>query len=96
LRNLLGPLRLFSLWGTYAVAVIAVSGTLNGMSILPSVDLLWRDRYGQLLSIKIALALGMMVLAAINRWRLLPVLASDNPAPARHLSRNIATESCLQ
>jgi putative copper resistance protein D len=95
LRNLLAPLRLLSLWGTYAVAVIVVSGILNGFCILPSASLIWRSAYGRLLSIKIAFALGMVALAVNNRWRLLPALENGDSAPVSALARNIATEIAL-
>lgn len=61
--------------GTVAVAVIALTGLINGYAIFgPNVTDLANSTYGQLLIFKIVLVGVMLVLAANNRWRLTPAL----------------------
>ncbi len=61
--------------GAVIVAVITVTGVVNYLFIVgPTLDDILLSTYGILLSIKIALFAGMLVLAALNRFHLGPFL----------------------
>ncbi|MHC8361074.1 copper homeostasis membrane protein CopD [Pseudomonas sp. LS2P72] len=61
--------------GAVIVAVITVTGVVNYLFIVgPTLDDVLLSTYGILLSIKIALFAGMLVLAALNRFHLGPFL----------------------
>jgi len=84
-RSLYSALDGFSGIGSALVAVLIGSGLVNswfvvGLAALPG---LWTTPYGQLLSLKLALFLGMLGLAAANRFRLTPALghALDDRSP---------------
>ncbi|MFC4922740.1 copper homeostasis membrane protein CopD [Delftia deserti] len=65
----------FAQVGTLIVVVLVISGVLNYVLIAgPSLDPLVSTLYGQLLLGKLMLVLGMLVLAAANRFRLSPAL----------------------
>jgi putative copper resistance protein D len=91
--GLVAPLRLFSVWGTYVVAALLLTGVVNALMILglPTPRL---SVYRGVLAMKIALAAGMIALAIFNRWRLAPALAQDAAAPHR-LALTVATEIAL-
>lgn len=91
--DLLAPLRLFSVWGTYAVAALVLTGLVNAIVILglssPRLSI-----YRGLLAVKVVLAFGMITLAIINRLRIAPVLARDDSAPQR-LTQTVTGELAL-
>src|SRR3546814_15461216 len=64
--------------GTLLVALIVLSGLVNGLILVgfENVGELGTSLYGQLLVIKLVLFGGMLVLAASNRFRLTPALRS--------------------
>jgi putative copper resistance protein D len=93
LAKLLLPLRVFSRWGTYAVATLVLSGFANIVFIRPAAP--WRGVYGEVLAIKMTVALGMIVFACLNRWRVTPALATGAPATMWPLGRNVAVELVL-
>ncbi|OYY77067.1 MAG: hypothetical protein B7Y43_12565 [Sphingomonas sp. 28-62-20] len=66
----------FASAGTLIVAAIIGSGLINGVYLVgwSNLGMLPRTSYGQLLILKIALFCGMLVLAALNRFRLTPAL----------------------
>lgn len=66
----------FSQVGTVCVAVIVVTGLINGQVLvgLPNITALFDSTYGQLLLLKLVLVGFMLVLGAKNRWRLTPNL----------------------
>lgn len=68
----------FSRVGTVCVAVIVVTGLINGQVLvgLPNVAALFDSTYGQLLLVKLMLVGFMLALGAKNRWRLTPDLGS--------------------
>lgn len=64
--------------GTLIVFVLAASGVVNYVLIAgPSLDPLVSTLYGQLLLGKLMLVLGMLALAAANRFRLSPTLEAS-------------------
>lgn len=66
----------FSQVGTVCVAVIVVTGLINGQILvgLSNVTALFDSTYGQLLVLKLVLVGVMLLLGAKNRWRLTPNL----------------------
>lgn len=89
----------FSLVGTLAVALIVATGIVNCIAVVgfSHFTRLPLTLYGELLITKLVLFAGMLVLAALNRWRLTPALgvAIDNgePAPAlADLRRSLLSE----
>lgn len=92
----------FSTFGTLFVATLLISGTINSVMIvgLPNMPLLLDSLYGALLLAKLALFGGMLLLAALNRWRLTPALSraadSQELASARtHLRLSLTLETIL-
>lgn len=93
LAKMLLPLQVFSQWGTYAVAVLVMSGFANIVFIGPGAP--WRGLYGEFLAVKMALAFAMIVFACMNRWLVTPVLLSGGAASSWPLGRNVAVELVL-
>jgi putative copper resistance protein D len=68
----------FSSMGYVAVATIVGSGLLNAWLLVGSSANLITTPYGQLLIVKVCLFGGMLALAALNRFWLVPSLIRDN------------------
>ena len=87
----------FSHMGYAAVALLAATGAINTLLLVGSVEALTGTPYGRLLSLKILLFLVMVVLALINRFRLLPRLRREPPssAPIAALARSVLFEQAL-
>lgn len=86
----------FALMGTLIVATLIISGAINLMMIVGLADLpaLVGSRYGLLLSAKLALFALMLGLAAVNRWRLTPLLERGETQRAiAHLRLSLAIET---
>lgn len=68
----------FSRVGTLAVGVIIIAGIANSLILMgwPDPARLTGSTYGRLLLAKLALFGTMLLLAAVNRWRLTPALGS--------------------
>ncbi len=68
----------FSRVGTLAVGLIVATGIINCLAIVgfPHFSQLPLTRYDQLLLIKLLLFAALLVLAALNRWRLTPALGA--------------------
>lgn len=99
---LYNALRRFSGVGSALVAVLVITGLINSWILVGANNLegLWTTPYGQLLSLKLVLFLGMLVLAAANRFRLTPALTRANALGASEgallsLRRSISVESLL-
>ncbi len=71
-------LQRFSGMGYIAVAVLLASGMVNSWFLVGSVSHLTTTTYGQLLLVKLGLFGGMLVLAATNRFLLVPSLINGN------------------
>jgi putative copper resistance protein D len=93
--SLLGALRLISIWGTYAVAVLVITGLINAVSIVPVAEMSLHNFYFDLLLLKAGLASAMIGLAALNRWCLAPALRSGGEGPVRHLAGSVGSEIVL-
>lgn len=89
----------FSRTGTLIVVLLVATGVLNGATLLGPVTwpVLTGAPYGRLLLAKLALFIGMLGCAALNRFRLTPRLAlAASPAAAlTHLRRSIVIEALL-
>jgi putative copper resistance protein D len=92
----------FSGVGSGLVAVLVASGLVNSWFLVGPERLsgMWTTPYGQLLSLKLLLFVGMLALAAANRFRLTPALgaalAAGTREPAlRALRRSLMLETGL-
>ena len=87
----------FSHMGYAAVALLAATGAINTLLLVGSVEALTDTSYGRLLSLKILLFSVMVVIALINRFRLLPRLRREPPssAPIAALARSVLFEQAL-
>jgi len=93
----------FSGVGSALVAVLVVTGLVNSWVLVGPENLegLWTTAYGQLLSLKLLIFVGMLGLAAANRFRLTPALAraiENNSVPDEALGslrRSILLEALL-
>lgn len=90
-QKLLPALNRFSRMAMPFVAVLVLTGLTLAIVQLQSPGALIETKYGIILSIKIALVVVLLGLAALNRFRLTPALASD-PLEARPLLRSILAE----
>ena len=91
----------FSRMGYVAVAALIGSGLINAWMLVGSPGKLATTRYGQLLLLKLCLLAGMLALAALNRFRIVPSLlgahegAQAAPSPLGRLQRNVFGEQLL-
>ena len=87
-------LRNFSHLGYVAVALIALTGAINTLLLVGSLDAMFGTSYGRLLAFKILLFLVMVVVALINRFRLAPRI-SRNATTLGALCRAVVLEQGL-
>lgn len=90
----------FSSLAAGLLLAVAITGTLQGWRILGSWHLLASDTYGRLLLVKVALAGIVALVAAHNRWRLLPAVLADDGhaarrAAAQRVGRAVAVEAVV-
>ena len=88
----------FSGMGYIAVAALVGSGLINSWYLVGSVSNLLAMPYGPLLLVKLGLFSGMLLLAAANRFWLMPALTRDpNPdhIAAQRLRRHVVGEQAL-
>jgi putative copper resistance protein D len=93
----------FSGVGTLIVAVLVATGLINSWFLvgLDNIPGLWTTDYGRLLLVKIGLFIGMLALAAANRFRHTPALGARLEGEARdkvslaELRRSVAVEALL-
>jgi putative copper resistance protein D len=86
-------LRRFSGAGQLAVAALIATGLLNAYAILGDFTKLITTTYGRLLDLKLAAFAGMLVLAALNRFVLVPRMAAGGGTG--RLRRQILGEQAL-
>jgi copper transport protein len=89
--GLLPVLHRFSRLAVPVVGVLALTGLMLAIIQLQSFRALIETPYGLILSVKIALVVALLGLAALNRFRCTPMLAVD-PPNARPLLRSIVLE----
>jgi putative copper resistance protein D len=89
--------RRFSMLGVVSVGTIFATGLLNTYVLVGSVPALLETDYGELLLVKIGLFIAMVCIAAVNRLRLSPRLASTkaNSNAVRQLQRNTLIEAAV-
>jgi putative copper resistance protein D len=87
----------FSRMGYVAVAALAATGAINSLLLVGHIEALIDTPYGRLLGLKILLFSVMVVLALINRFRLLPRLRREPEpsAPIAALARSVLCEQAL-
>jgi copper resistance protein D len=85
----------FSQMGYAAVAAIAITGIVNTLILVGSVDALYATDYGQLLSLKLLLYLAMVAVASRNRFRLMPRFADKNGTAGSALYRSVLMEQAI-
>jgi putative copper resistance protein D len=85
----------FSTLGIASVGTLLVTGIVNTWYLAGSVAALTETTYGWLLDVKVALFIGMVAIAAVNRLRLTPLLMRDDGATIaiRALRRNAIVET---
>jgi hypothetical protein len=81
--------------GIVSVGTLLATGIVNSWYLVGSVTALVGTSYGQVLLVKVALFFGMVGIAAVNRFRLTPQLASAETAGAAlgKLRRNAGIET---
>jgi putative copper resistance protein D len=87
-------IRHFSQIGYVAVALIVLTGAINSLLLVGSRRAMFGTPYGQLLALKILLFLAMVVMALINRFRLVPRISQDALA-LNALCRTVGVEQGL-
>jgi putative copper export protein len=87
--------RRFSPVGIACVLCIIGSATLQFIFLIGSPRALFTSGYGLTALLKILLLLGLVLLAARNRYRLTPALAVGDEAARRMLLRSVAVEIVL-
>jgi putative copper resistance protein D len=87
----------FSQIGYVAVALLAITGTVNSVMLVGSLGAFVTTPYGRLLAVKIALFLAMVGLALGNRFRLMARLRGpqDATVPLRTLARSVLFEQMI-
>ena len=85
----------FSQMGYAAVALIAITGAVNTLILVGSLDALFGTDYGRLLSLKILLYLAMVGIALRNRFSLMPRLANRCKETDRALYRSVFVEQAI-
>ena len=91
-------LRRFSSMGYVAVAALLATGLVNTWFLVGSVSRLTTTAYGQLLILKLCLFIAMLILAAANRFWLVPILINhdrDSSLSIMRLRRNVLGEQVL-
>ncbi len=90
-RATTAAVRRFSALALRAVAVIVATGALEAFSEVPGRAGLTRTDYGRTLLVKLGLATGVVLLAAVARLRLLPRAHDEHPP--RPLRRLLSVEA---
>ena len=85
--------RRFSWLAGYCVLVVVATGIYNTWVQVPSLAALWTTTYGAALSLKIVLALTIVAIGAVNRYRVLPRLGATGTGVK--LSRLVAREALI-
>jgi copper resistance protein D len=76
-HELIGVLKRFSGMGYATVAILIASGLINSFYLVGTVSAAFATPYGRFLLIKLAAFSAMILLAAANRFWLMPILARD-------------------
>lgn len=82
----------FSFLGHCAVATLLISGLVNSVFILQSTTISLASRYQELLLVKVFVAIAMVALALLNRYRWIPLVRTRKRAALRQIRRNTVLE----
>ncbi len=85
----------FSQLAIRVVPILLIAGVALAVLLMPSLDALWATTYGQLLIVKIVAFAALMLLGALNKWRLGPALTRGDPGAAALFRRSLALEYVL-
>lgn len=85
----------FGVLASVAVAVLAVAGVAFAWHVSGSLAAFLGAAWSWILIAKLAGVGGLLALAALNRWRLVPALAAGKPGTAATLRRSISIEIAL-
>jgi putative copper resistance protein D len=94
-----GALAGFASFGSASVALVLITGLVNSWLLVGPANVLTLGtaRYGQLLMLKLALFVGMLWLAALNRLRLTPALgAAVTPGAVTAATRRLRVSLTLE
>jgi copper transport protein len=94
-RDAAAVLRRFSRLGVVAVLLLAVAGVAMAAIQLRGLSALWQTSYGIVLSAKLGLVAGLLLIALANKGTLTPALSAGRPGSAVRLARNIRLEIVL-
>ena len=75
------------------VALLVIVGLIFAWLMTGSFSNLLLTAYGWTLLAKLGVVSGLMALAALNKWRFVPALASGTPVAVRHLRCSIQIEA---
>lgn len=78
---------------SFTVALLIAVGLIFAWLMTGSLLNLLSTAYGWTLLAKLGVVSGLMALAALNKWRFVPALASGVPAAVPHLRRSIQVEA---
>lgn len=90
-----GILRGFSSTITTIVLVLVITGLFLAAAQLNHVSALWTTQYGLILLIKLSLVALLLLLAAVNRYRLTDGTIAGEVLSLRHLKRSILAEMAI-
>lgn len=93
MQALAGTAEAFGRLAGWIVAILVIAGTAYAALLLGSVNALLTTSYGNLLLVKIAFVSGLLALAALNRWRLVPGIRQGQDGAADRLAASIGMES---
>lgn len=83
----------FGYIASFTVALLVVVGLIFAWLMNGSLSALFSTAYGWTLLAKLAVVTGLMALAALNKWRFVPAIASGAPTAGPHLRRSIQIEA---
>jgi putative copper resistance protein D len=87
----------FSALGVASVATLFVTGSINSWYLVGGFAEFASTDYGRLLLIKIALFLGMVAIAAVNRFHLTPAIAdAASPVTAQRALRELRRNAVIE
>jgi putative copper resistance protein D len=90
-RSVEFALRRFSTLGMFAIAMILAGGFINAWARWSSLDALVASAWGRVVVAKVLGFAALVALAAVNRFLLMPRLATNGAAPMR-LTHNVVAE----
>lgn len=88
-------LRRFSAVIPYALCALAIAGVILAVIQVEEPRALVETAYGKLLLVKLSLVSILLLLAAVNRWKLTAPSETGEPDALRRLARSIAAETLV-